>query len=156
MKQQQRFWVGTVSKEHVERGKAGGFAQVCHGKLAPLKRMQPGDMLIYYSPQLKFGEKIPYQHFTALGVIVDKSIYQVSVSPDFIPYRRDVRYLPTRDAPIRPLISTLSFIQDKKRWGYIFRFGVLQIDRLDFMLIAQAMQLEKKHIDELLIQTSGR
>lgn len=27
-----KFWVGVVSKEHVQRGVTGGFCQVCHGK----------------------------------------------------------------------------------------------------------------------------
>lgn len=148
---QQKFWIGTVSKEHVERGKTGGFAQVCHGKQSPLKRMQPGDILIYYSSHIKFGEKSPYQCFTALSVITDRPVYQVEMSPDFIPYRRDVKYLHTTDALIRPLIPHLTFIRDKNRWGYVFRFGILQIDSADFISIAQAMQLRKNEIDELFI-----
>ena len=45
-----RYWLGVVSRAHVERGVAGGFAQLCHGRAAPLARMQTGDWLIYYSP----------------------------------------------------------------------------------------------------------
>mgnify|MGYP000991585589 CR=1 len=148
---QQKFWIGTVSKEHVERGKAGGFAQLCHGKQSPLKRMQPGDILIYYSPNERYGEKSPYQCLTALGVIIDSLIYQIKMSPDFIPYRREVRYLQTIDTPIRSLIPQLSFIQDKNKWGYVFRFGVLPISCADFIFIAESMQLEKYQINELLI-----
>jgi hypothetical protein len=33
------YWVGVVSKEHVDIGVAGGFAQVNHGKAGPLERM---------------------------------------------------------------------------------------------------------------------
>jgi hypothetical protein len=148
---QQKFWVGTVSKEHVVRGKSGGFAQLCHGKQSPLKSMQAGDILIYYSPNEYYGEKSPYQCFTALGAIIDKPIYQIAMGADFIPYRRDVRYLTTIDAPIKPLISQLSFIRDKNKWGYVFRFGVSQIPCDDFIIIAEAMRLEKKQINELLI-----
>jgi hypothetical protein len=148
---QQKFWIGTVSKEHVERGKASGFAQLCHGKQSPLKRMQPGDILIYYSPNERYGEKSPYQCFTALGVIIDRPVYQIEMSSDFIPYRRDVRYLQTIDAPIKPLIPQLSFIRDKNKWGYVFRFGVLQISCADFIFIAESMRLEKYQINELLI-----
>ena len=148
---QQRFWVGTVSKEHVERGKVGGFAQVCHGKKSPLQRMQSGDIFIYYSPTVKYGEKTPYQCFTAIGIIANKPAYQVQMTPDFEPYRRDVHYLKTKDAPIRPLIDQLHFIQNKKSWGYVFRFGILEIKADDFITIAQAMQVERSKIDELLI-----
>ncbi len=114
------YWIGVVSKQHVERGKAGGFAQICHGKGGPLKRMRGGDVLIYYSPQLIFGEKGPCQCFTALGVVSEKQPYQFEMSPDFIPFRRDVDYFNVKDAPIRPLIPSLNFIKDKQRWGVHF------------------------------------
>lgn len=48
-------WLGVVSRAHVQRGVSGGFAQVCHGKAAPLRRMQTGDWLIYYSPSTEMG-----------------------------------------------------------------------------------------------------
>ena len=147
----QNFWIGTVSKEHVERGKSGGFAQVCHGKAAPLKRMCAGDILMYYSSQLTFGEKTPYQCFSALGCIVERPIYQVEMTPDFIPFRRDVAYVNTADAPIRPLIPQLTFITDKQHWGSVFRFGLVKIPQQDFITIATAMQLTKVQIDELLV-----
>ena len=146
----QQFWIGTVSKEHVERGKAGGFAQVCHGKCSPLKRMHPGDILVYYSPQLKFSEKTPYQCFTALGVVADKESYQVEMTPDFHPYRRDIHYLKTVDAPIKPLLSELNFMRDKTKWGFVFRFGILKITQEDFVKIAQAMQLTQEQSNDIL------
>ena len=31
-----RYWIGVACREHVGRGVAGGFAQLCHGKAAPL------------------------------------------------------------------------------------------------------------------------
>ena len=50
-----RFWIGVVSKEHVLRGVEGGFCQVCHGKKAPLNRMEKGDYLLYYSPKYQLN-----------------------------------------------------------------------------------------------------
>ncbi|MBS0289033.1 MAG: EVE domain-containing protein [Proteobacteria bacterium] len=147
----QQFWIGTVSKEHVLRGKAEGFAQVCHGKEAPLKRMQVNDLLLYYSPTEKFGEKTPYQSFTAIGVIQPGDAYQVTMNQDFKPFRRDVKYLAANDTPIRPLIPKLSFIRDKTRWGSVFRFGILKIPKEDFIIIAKAMGLTHEQIHELLI-----
>lgn len=57
---QERYWIGVVSASHVSRGVQGGFAQLCHGKSAPLQRMRPGDWLIYYSPRtdMKEGETL--------------------------------------------------------------------------------------------------
>ena len=147
----QQFWIGTVSKEHVISGKSEGIAQVCHGKGAPLKRMKPNDILIYYSPNEKFGEKNPYQCFTAIGIILPKEPYQFKMSEDFIPFRRDVKYIKTKDTPIRPLLPQLSFVHDKTKWGAAFRFGILKIPQKDFIIIARAMGLTHEKIDELFL-----
>ncbi len=138
-----RYWIGVASRQHVLIGKAGGFAQLCHGKAQPLKRMTTGDGIIYYSPQEVLGEKQPCQRFTAIGEVIGDEVYQVEMMPGFIPFRRDIRFLPSGEASIRPLLEQLSFIKDRTRWGYVFRFGHLQIPESDFQLIAEAMSLHK-------------
>lgn len=134
-----RYWVAVASKEHVMRGVEGGFAQVCHGKAGPLKQMQAGDWIVYYSPTLRFGEKEPCRAFTAVGLIEAGRPYPFRMSEDFIPYRRNVRFLPAGDAPIVPLIEKLSFIGDKAKWGFPFRRGCFSISESDFKLIALQM-----------------
>ncbi|MDK2125175.1 EVE domain-containing protein [Parachitinimonas caeni] len=134
-----RYWIGVVSWEHVQRGVAGGFCQLCHGKNGPLKKMQPGDWLIYYSPNNAMGESGTCQQFTAIGQIAEGEPYLFRMSDDFVPYRRDVHYLPCQSTPIRPMINDLAFIRDKQRWGYAFRYGQVEISREDFELIAGAM-----------------
>ena len=81
----------------------------------------------------------PLQAFTAIGQIVDERIYQFQMSDDFTPFRRDVAYRPCREAPISSLLDNLSLIKDKRRWGYPFRAGLIEIDGADFRLIARAM-----------------
>lgn len=49
--EQRRYWIGVVSASHVRKGVLDGFAQLCHGKAAPLRRMSADDWLIYYSPR---------------------------------------------------------------------------------------------------------
>lgn len=44
------FWVAVASAEHVRIGRKDGFMQVNHGKAAPLRRIKPGDGIVYYSP----------------------------------------------------------------------------------------------------------
>lgn len=134
-----RYWIGVASRQHVLVGVAGGFAQLCHGKEQPLKRMAKGDWIIYYSPQEVLGEKQPCQHFTAIGKVIGDEIYQVEMAPGFTPFRRDIRVLSAKEIPIRSLLDQLSFIKDKKHWGYVFRFGQLQIPESDFRLIAETM-----------------
>lgn len=134
-----RYWIGVASREHVMRGVAGGFAQVCHGKCTPLKQMKPGDWLIYYSSVEFFGEKEPCRRFTALGRIKNNEPYQYAMSDDFIPWRRDVEFVPITEVAIEPLIIHLSFIKNKKRWGFPFARGCFSIPESDFKLITQAM-----------------
>lgn len=50
MQDKQRFWVVTASADHAARGRAEGIVQACHGKVAPLRRMRPGDGVVIYSP----------------------------------------------------------------------------------------------------------
>ena len=64
-----RHWIAVASAEHVRLGRRQGFMQVCHGKAAPLRRVQPGDGILYYSPSEAFGAKDRLQAFTAAGIV---------------------------------------------------------------------------------------
>lgn len=146
-----RYWVGVAAKNHVQRGIDGGFCQLCHGKAQPLKRMQQGDWIIYYSPKEKFETKQPCQQFTAIGEVIGTEVYQFEMFPGFIPFRRDIAFMPNaKSADIRPLIQSLEFIQDKSKWGYAFRFGLLEISEADFKLIAEHMLGYSPHAQPLL------
>ena len=140
-----KYWIGVASREHVKNGIKEGIAQVCHGKGGPLKRINPGDWLIYYSPVEIFGEKTPCRKFTALGKIKDTDAYQFRVSDDFVPWRRDVAFCSGKDAEVEPLITQLNFIKNKNNWGFPFRRGCFEISRKDFHLIAKKMGV---HTDE--------
>lgn len=134
-----KYWIAVACREHVLKGKDGGFAQVCHGKQNPLKRIKPNDWIIYYSPTQLFGKKEPCQRFTAIGQVKAKDPYQVVVSEDFTPWRRDVQFFNAQEVAIAPLIASLSFIKNKKHWGALFRYGLFSIPFEDFKLIATSM-----------------
>lgn len=134
-----KYWMAVASHEHVKKGVSGGFAQVCHGKAGPLKRMIPGDWIIYYSPVEIFEQKIPCRKFTAIGKIKEKDPYQFCMSDDFIPWRRDIAFVSAEDTSIEPLINELTFIKNKSRWGFPFRRGCFEIPEKDFKLIAKMM-----------------
>ena len=137
-----QFWIGVVSREHVQRGIQGGFIQLNHGKKAPVQRLRAGDGLVIYSPRTAHPDGEPLQAFTAIGVVITGEVYQVEMSEDFKPYRVDVRFLNGRETPIKPLIERLSFIRDKTHWGAAFRFGYLKVSAEDFNLIAESMGVE--------------
>lgn len=134
-----RYWIGVASKEHVSRGVAGGFCQLCHGKAQALKRMAINDWIVYYSPKEEFEGIKPCQKFTAIGKVVGADVYSFEMFPGFMPYRRDIQFLNAKEVSIRPLIEKLSFIKDKSKWGYSFRFGHVEMSRADFELIATEM-----------------
>lgn len=134
-----KYWVIVASKDHVKSGVAAGFAQACHGKVAPLKRMRKGDYIVCYSGKQTMGKADSCQQFTAIGKVIDDEIYQFQVSEDFCPSRRNIEFLPSQDVSILPLIGELDFIPNKKSWGYPFRFGFFEIKQHDFNLISSQM-----------------
>lgn len=146
-----RYWVGVASKNHVQRGIEGGFCQLCHGKAQPLKRMQQGDWIIYYSPKEEFEANQPCQQFTAIGEVIGTGVYQFEIFPGFIPFRRDIAFIAkAKPTDIRPLLQNLDFIKDKSKWGYAFRYGHLEISESDFRLIAEQMLGYSPYTQQLL------
>ena len=134
-----KYWINTISFDHVQRGVAGGFTQANHGSATGLKRLNKGDYMVFYSPKTAYENGEPLQAFTALGQIIDDEPYQTVMTPDFKPFRRNLRFVDCQQAPIRPLIEGLEFIQDKQHWGYKFRFGLFEIPEHDFTIIVEAM-----------------
>lgn len=135
-----RYYVNTVSGDHLQRGIAGGFTQANHGRISGLKGLRRGDIIVFYSPKTAFEGGEPLQSFTALGRVADDEPYQAEMSPTFHPWRRRVDFLASEVAPIRPLIATLDFIGDKQHWGMPFRRGLFEIPERDFERIAKAMR----------------
>jgi hypothetical protein len=133
------FWIGSAARDHVLQGVAGGFCQLSHGRPQPLERMHRGDWIAYYSGRESWDSNDPCHRFTALAKIVGEAAYQVTVSAEFHPYRREAHFYRVREIEIRPLVSDLAFIGNKQYWGLPFRRGVFQVDEPDFQRIASAM-----------------
>ncbi len=134
-----KYWIVVASRDHVKTGASLGICQASHGKQGPLSRMKMGDWVVFYSPHVKFGGTEKCRKFTALARVKDDRVYQVRMSRDFQPFRRDVEFRQCREVPIEPLVAGLSFIKNKKSWGYVFRFGLLSIPREDFLAISSQM-----------------
>jgi predicted RNA-binding protein len=133
------YWIGVVSRSHVQIGVKDGFVQLNHGKKAPLQRLHVGDYIVMYSPKTSYPDGEALQSFTAIGKVISQEIYQVEMTRDFKPYRINVQFLQCMETPIKPLIDRLTFIKNKKQWGSAFRFGQVKIPADDFVLIAEAM-----------------
>lgn len=116
--------------------------QVCHGKVAPLQRIRPGDRVAYYAPTVTMGGKDRLQAFVPIGMVLPGAPYAFDMGGGFVPSRRDVAYVPAREAAIAPLLDDLEFVDDRHRWGSKFRFGLLSVSDHDMRLIAQAMEAD--------------
>ena len=136
-----KYWIAVDSAEHARRGRAG-FMQVNHGKAAPLRRLSAGDGVVYYSPTTTFRGADRLQAFTLIGRVRDEEMYVGEMGEGFTPWRRNVDYAPSHDAPIAPLLDRLEFSRGKANWGYQMRFGLFEISQADFRTIAEAMGAE--------------
>ncbi len=132
-----KYWIGVASKDHVALGVQGGFSQLCHGKSAPLNRMSVGDKLIYYSPKEALRSPTPCQKFTALGTVVGEKVYPYEMSPDFIPFRKDIDY----DRAIQevPLAAIRGF-DDWEEARAKLRFGHFEISEELFSFLQAMMK----------------
>jgi EVE domain-containing protein len=139
-----RNFVAVASAAHVRLGRAAGFMQVCHGKVAPLRRLQSGDRIVYYSPTVTFGGKDRLQAFTAIGTVREGEPYQIEMAGGFRPFRRDVIWDQAEEMPIGPLLDCLQFA-GKPNWGYPLRLGLFEISDRDMRAIAQAMQVNRSY-----------
>jgi len=139
-----RNWLAVASAEHVEIGRAGGFMQVCHGQATPLRRVKPGDRVVYYSPNRIYRPshaqrgKDRLQAFTALGTVREGRIYQADMGFGFRPFRRDVDWHEAAIVPLDALQPRLALTREKN-WGYRLRHGLVEIAAEDMAAIAEAM-----------------
>lgn len=133
------YWAVTASADHAARGKAEQIVQANHGKEAPLRRMQPGDGVVIYSPRATFPDGPPLQAFTLIGRVASDQTFQHSVGGNLM-WRRSVLWRDANWAPIQPLLAQLDLTRDLKSWGMAFRYGLTKLTRADFALIARAMQ----------------
>jgi hypothetical protein len=137
-------WLAIASADHVAVGRSAGFMQVCHGKVSPLKRVHPGDSVVYYSPNQRYSAshaqrgKDRLQAFTAIGTVRDGAPYQADMGGSFQPFRRDVIWHEADAASLAALQAKLAFTHEKN-WGYRLRQGLVEISEADMAIIAEAM-----------------
>ncbi len=137
-----KYWINCLSKNHVLAGVEGGFTQAANGKADPMRRLNAGDVVIFYSEGTTFRAGQRLQAFTAIGRVAGKDPFQVKVTPKLIPWRRRVEYIDSEETSILPLVPALSFIADKADWGASFKGGFTEIGEADAAAIATAMKAD--------------
>jgi EVE domain len=137
-----RYWINTVSRDHVRIGLEGGFTQANHGRATGLRRLGRGDLVAFYSPRTSYPDGEALQRFTAAGRVLDDEPYQAEMTPAFHPWRRRLQFLACEEAPIRDLLDELTFTKGRRQWGFVFRRGLFEITAEDFQWIARAMKMQ--------------
>ncbi|WP_207696328.1 hypothetical protein DOK67_0002953 [Enterococcus sp. DIV0212c] len=131
------YWIGVASKDHVKLGVTGGFCQLCHGKSAPLNKMNAGDWLIYYAPKQSLKTKEPCQEFIALGQVLPGDTYSFEMAPGFIPYRRNIDFMKNiQPVPLQAVAEFPLWQEYRSR----LRFGHFQIPKELFDFIVSGMK----------------
>ncbi|MGV1789228.1 EVE domain-containing protein [Rhizobium sp. A37_96] len=144
------YWLAVASAEHVRIGREHGFMQVNHGKRAPLKRIKPGDGIVYYSSSVKMGDRDGFQSFTAIGYVREGEPYLAEMGCGKA-YRKDVDWLDAPEQPLRPLLGWLDFTQDKN-WGYKLRFGLVEFGQSDFEFLEEILMSELEEVKRRRLQ----
>jgi hypothetical protein len=135
-----RHWISVVSREHVLLGVAGGFAMMNHGKLAPLRRLNPGNGLAYYSPRTAYPDGDTLKAFTAIGTVGAAPPYPAQMPSGLEVFRLGMDWLKARETPISGLTDRLEFTRGN--WGMLARRGLFEISDADFQTIRTAMLQE--------------
>ncbi len=149
-----RNWLAVASADHVAIGRRGGFMQVCHGKAAPLRRIQPGDRVVYYSPSQRYSpshaarERERLQAFTAIGTVRPGEPYRADRGDGFLPFRRDVAWHQAGHVLLDEIKEQLAFTHGQN-WGYRLRQGLVELNDADMATIAEAMFTAAARLDLL-------
>lgn len=135
-----KYFLICASRDHVLKGVKGGFAQAGHGRKDFISKPLKGDWVVFYSSKDKFENGKPLQKFTALGKVTDEDPYQANTTGDFKPYRRNVEFKNVEETEIRSLLEQLTFIKNKKKWGFYLISGFREISKEDFNVINNKMK----------------
>ena len=135
-----KYFLISASRDHVLKGIEGGFAQAGHGRRDLVSKLSKGDWIVFYSAKDAYEGGKPLQKFTALGQVVDEEPYQPDAAGNFKPYRRAVAFEKVAETEIRPLLEKLTFIKNKKRWGFYLISGFRELSEEDFEVIEGAMR----------------
>ena len=134
-----KYFLICASRDHVLKGVEGGFAQAGHGRKDLMGKPSKGDWPVFYSAKDTLEKGKPLQKFTAIGQVIDEEPYQPDANGNFKPYRRNVEFKKAAETEIRPLLEQLSFIKNKKSWGFYLISGFCEIPEDDFNVIKSAM-----------------
>lgn len=151
-----RYWIGLAERDSVHAAVANGVCLFSGGLASPVRRLQPGDGILYYSPH-ETADGAPLECFTAVGEVTDETPWaqnwtQLCPGGPFLTktaasaagtvqtWVRRCDYDAVGEVSVRPLLNALSFVAQPRHWGKTFRRGQLEICASDFFAIADRLR----------------
>jgi len=142
-----RFWVSTISLDHLKLAIEGGYTQANHGHRSGVGDLENSDILLFYCPREMRARQAPrVAKFLAVGTVMDAKPYQEHISPEWKPFRRRVKYQPdvkSVNVNNEKVIAKLDFITEKKKWSYYFRRSLFRIPPKDGWWLLERMGVAK-------------
>jgi len=132
-------WIAVAWDEHLRLGRSNGFMQVSHGKSAPLRRVEPGDRVVFYSPTDAFRGKDKLQSFTAIGVVKEGRSISSRHGRRILPVPSGCHLANGRGDTDPDACRAAGVHEGNRNWGYQLRSGLAEISELDMLRIVRAM-----------------
>lgn len=147
-----RYWIGLAERDSVHAAVTNGVCLFSGGKASPVRKLEPGDGVLYYSPRESM-DGAALECFTAVGKVTDDTPWtqnwtQLCTGGPFLTRRsgadktwvRKCAYDAVGEVSVRPLLNLLSFVAQPRHWGKTFRRGQLEICADDFARIADRLR----------------
>lgn len=134
-----RYFLAVATRGHVLTGVSADFCTGGSGKSALFSQLAEGDWLVYYSPKELHRERTPCRRFTAIGRVAAGRVSAAGASEGLSGPHRPFRYFRCHPVLAAPLVRSLSFVRNKKRWEPSLCRGLVEVRREYFAVIAQAM-----------------
>ncbi len=133
-----RYFIGVVHRRQADMAKAAGLVAFSHGREAPVRSLSVGDRVVLYAPKTDF-DGAPVQAFVAHATVTGAEPLFRAFGSGMEAWSRDAVFDDVTEAPVRPLLDSLSFVKNPKHWGMAFRQGKFSITEADYRRIAAAM-----------------
>jgi hypothetical protein len=75
-----KYWINCLSENHVFAGIEGGFTQAATWNADPMRRLNAGDVVIFYSEGTTYRAGARLQAVTAMGRVAGKDPFQTKVT----------------------------------------------------------------------------
>lgn len=132
-------FIGVVHRAQTRTARDRGFVAFSHGDESAVRRLSPGDTVIYYAPKSDFDGD-PVRAFVAPAEVTGEAPHRTDYPGGRTAWVRAATFAKVREVPVRPLLDRLSFVRDPRHWGLAFRRGKFSITPDDHALIAGLMQ----------------